>query len=112
MSAHCVEVPLSGGLTNAGLVTRVGDVVLRPQGPTSQASRAVLEHLERVGFDGAPRFIGIDEQGRETLRFIPGEAAVEPYEDWALTDEPLAGVAALLRRYHEAVPSFDPSGLV
>jgi hypothetical protein len=105
------EMLLSGGLTNAGLVSRVGDTVRRPQARTSEASRAVLEHLERVGFDGAPRFIGIDEQGRETLRFIPGEAAVEPYGDWALTDEALAGVAALLRRYHEAVASFDPSGL-
>jgi Ser/Thr protein kinase RdoA (MazF antagonist) len=110
MSAHCVEVPLSGGLTNAGLVTRVGDVVLRPQGPTSLASRAVLEHLERVGFDGAPRFLGIDDQGREMLRFIPGEAAVEPYPDWALTDEALVSVAELLRRYHDAVAPFDPAG--
>jgi Phosphotransferase enzyme family len=107
-----VEVVLSGGLTNAGLVTRVGDTVRRPQGPTSKASRAVLEHLERVGFDGAPRFLGIDDQGREMLRFIPGEAAIEPYEDWALTDEALVSVAELLPRYHEAVASFDPTGHV
>ena len=112
MSADCVEVLLSGGLTNAGLVTRVGDVVRRPQGPTSLASRAVLEHLERIGFDGAPRFLGIDDQGREMLRFIPGDAAIEPYEDWALTDEALVSVAELLRRYHDAVASFDPTGHV
>jgi Phosphotransferase enzyme family len=110
MSVNCVEVPLAGGLTNAGLVTRVGDVVLRPRGPTSPASRALLEHLEQVGFDGAPRFLGVDDQGREILRFIPGEAAIEPYEDWALTDEALVSVAELLRRYHEAVASFDPAG--
>jgi Ser/Thr protein kinase RdoA (MazF antagonist) len=110
MSAPWVEVPLSGGFTNAGLVTRVGDTVRRPQGATSRASRAVLEHLERVGFDGAPRFLGIDDQGREILRFIPGEAPVEPYEDWALTDEALVSVAELLRRYHEAIASFDPAG--
>jgi hypothetical protein len=110
MSADCVEVPLSGGFTNAGLVTRIGDTVRRPQGPTSRASRAVLEHLERVGFDGAPRFLGIDHQGREVLKFIPGEAATEPYEGWALTDEALVSVAELLRRYHEAVASFDPAG--
>jgi hypothetical protein len=112
MSAHCVEVPLSGGFTNAGLVTRVGDTVRRPAGPTSRASRAVLEHLEQVGFDGAPRFLGIDDQGREVLGFIPGEAATAPYPDWALTDEALVSVAVLLRRYHEAVASFDPGGHV
>jgi hypothetical protein len=112
MSGHCAEVLLSGGLTNAGLVTRVGDTVRRPQGPTSPASRAVLEHLERVGFDGAPRFLGIDEQGRETLAYIPGEAATEPYEDWALSDEALVSVAGLLPRYHDAIASFDPTGHV
>src|ERR671925_1441159 len=110
MSAGSVEVPLPGGFTNAGLVTRIGDTVRRPQGATSRASRAVLEHLERVGFDGAPRFLGIDDQGREILRFIPGEAPVEPYEDWALTDKALVSVAELLRRYHEAIASFDPAG--
>ena len=112
MSADCVEVPLPGGFTNAGLVTRIGDTVRRPQGPTSRASRAVLEHLERVGFDGAPRFLGIDDQGREVLGFIPGEAAIEPHEEWALTDEALVSVAELLHSYHGAVASFDPAGHV
>jgi phosphotransferase family enzyme len=107
-----VEELLFGGLTNAGLVTRVGDTVRRPRGPTSEASRAVLEHLEHVGFDGAPCFLGVDGQGREVLEFIPGQAAIEPYQDWALTDEALVGVAELLSRYHEAVASFDPSGHV
>jgi hypothetical protein len=106
------EVLLSGGLTNAGLVSRVGDTVRRPRGPTSEASRAVLEHLERVGFDGAPRFLGIDDRGREILRFIPGEAPIEPYPEWALADRALVGVAELLVRYHEAVASFDPTGQV
>jgi Phosphotransferase enzyme family len=105
-----VEELLAGGLTNAGLVTRVGDTVRRPRGPTSEASRAVLEHLEHVGFDGAPRFLGIDDRDREILEFIPGRAAIEPYPDWALTDGALAGVAGLLARYHAAVASFDPAG--
>lgn len=112
MSPDCVEEILTGGVTNAGLVTRVADTVRRPQGPTSRASRAVLEHLERVGFDGAPRFLGVDDRGREILEFIPGEAAIEPYEDWAHTDSALVSVAELLRRYHEAVASFDPAGHV
>jgi hypothetical protein len=28
---------------------------------------AYLLHLERVGFDGSPRFLGVDERGREVL---------------------------------------------
>jgi hypothetical protein len=105
-----VEVLLPGGFTNAGLVTRVGDTVRRPSRPTSEATRALLEHLERIGFDGAPRFLGTDDQGREVLSYIPGTAVIPPYPDWALTDDALVSVAELMRRYHEAVASFDHAG--
>jgi hypothetical protein len=104
------ELSLRGGLTNAGLVTRIGDGVRRPQRPTSRATHALLDHLERVGFPGAPRFLGIDDRGREILSYIDGEAAIAPHPDWALTDEALVSVAELLRRYHDAVRSFDPTG--
>ena len=103
------EVPLQGGITNEGLVSRVGDTVRRPERATSSATRAVLEHLERVGFGGAPRHLGRDEQGREVLSFVEGEVPIEPYPEWALTDEALVSVAELLRRYHDAMASFDPS---
>jgi hypothetical protein len=105
-----VEVLLEGGLTNAGLVSRVGDTVRRPRRPTSPATWALLDHLERVGFDGAPRFLGVDHRDREILSFIPGEAVLEPSPDWALTDAALVSVAELLRRYHDAAASFDPAG--
>jgi Ser/Thr protein kinase RdoA (MazF antagonist) len=104
------EVVLDGGFTNAGLVSRLGATVRRPTRPTSPSTRALLEHLERVGFPGAPRHLGEDDRGREVLSFVDGEAAVEPYPAWALTDAALVGVAALLRRYHDAVASFDPAG--
>jgi hypothetical protein len=101
------EVLLHGGMTNAGLVSRIGDTVRRPRRSTSPATAALLRHLERVGFDGAPRYLGIDERGREILSYIPGEAAIVPVQRWALTDEALASVAELLRGYHGAVASFD-----
>ena len=110
MLDDCGEVLLSGGLTNAGLVSRVGDTVRRPWRPTSPSTWALLDHLERVGFDGAPRSLGVDDRGREILSYIPGEAAIEPYQDWALTDEALVSVAALLRRYHDAAASFNAAG--
>lgn len=108
-TANHGEVLLHGGTTNAGRVTRVGDTVRRPQRPTSEATRALLGHLERVGFEGAPRYLGIDSRSREVLSYIPGEAPIEPYPHWSLTDEALVSVAQLLRSYHEAVASFDPS---
>jgi hypothetical protein len=103
------EVTLVGGLANHGQVVRVGDTVRRPQRPTSPATHALLRHLEDVGFPGAPRFLGVDEQGREVLTYVSGSAVIPPYPAWALTDEALVSVAHLLRDYHRAVSSFDPT---
>jgi hypothetical protein len=102
------EELLAGGVSNSGLVVRVGGTVHRPQSPRSPAVHAVLQHLERVGFEGAPRYLGQDDQGREVLSYIEGSAATkEPREDWALTDEALGSVARLLRQFHDAVRGFD-----
>jgi hypothetical protein len=107
--SHEDEVVLAGGTTNVGRVTRVGNTVRRPRRPTSEATEALLDHLERVGFSGAPRYLGSDERGREVLSYIPGQAPIIPYPEWAFTDATLVSVAKLLRRFHDAVLSFDPS---
>jgi Phosphotransferase enzyme family len=104
------EVQLRGGTANRGLVLRVGDTVRRPSPPAGTAVHALLHHLDNVGFDGAPRHYGEDENGREVLSYIDGDVPTAPYPAWALTDEALVSVAVLLRRYHEAVRSFDPNG--
>jgi hypothetical protein len=102
------ETPLVGGTTNAGRVSRVGDTVRRPDRPTSASTKALLDHLEHRGFAGAPRYLGTDDEGREVLSYIPGQAAIEPAPPWVLTDEALVSVAELLRGYHDAVADFDP----
>jgi hypothetical protein len=103
---------LPGGTANRGLVVRIGDTVRRPLRPSSPATHALLEHLERVGFSagsaGAPAFLGVDKQGREVLSYLPGETVTAPYPAWSMTDAALDSVAHLLRRYHEAVVGFDP----
>ena len=101
------EILLIGGTANRGQVVRVGDTVRRPQRRTSPATHALLRHLADVGFTGAPRFLGIDELDREVLSYVPGTAITPPFPDWALTDEALASVAALLLSYHRAVETFD-----
>src|SRR5688572_15696926 len=65
------EVALKGGMTTPGVV-RVGETVRRPLGERSAFVHDLLRHLELRGFDGAPRFVGIDEKGRETLTYISG----------------------------------------
>lgn len=102
------EVVLHGGTTNRGRVVRVGATVRRPRRATSAATEHLLQHLAAVGFDGAPRFLGVDRKGREVLSYVPGVAATPPYPAWALSDEALASVGRLLRRFHEAVVGYDP----
>jgi Ser/Thr protein kinase RdoA (MazF antagonist) len=104
-----VEVPLLGGTANQGLVHRVGDTVRRPMRPTTPATHALLRHLEEVGFDGAPRVLGVDDAGREVLSYVPGQAVTAPAPRWGLTDSALISVARLLRRFHDATAGFDPS---
>jgi hypothetical protein len=101
------EIPLTGGVANLGAVVRVGNTVRRPLHRTSAATHALLRHLEDVGFEGAPRFLGVDARGREMLSYVPGTAVVPPYPEWALTDDALVSVAELLRGYHLAAASFD-----
>lgn len=66
------EQTLEGGRQTGGVV-RVGETVRRPHHARSDYVHAVLEHLASVGFDGAPRLLGTDEQGREVLSYLAGE---------------------------------------
>jgi Phosphotransferase enzyme family len=97
---------LGGGTMSA--VELRGAVVRRSPGRWSSSVRALLRHLEAAGFDPAPRFLGVDEQGRELLSYLPGEVP-EP-RGWAGDDDALRAAAQLLRRYHDAVRSFRPPG--
>jgi hypothetical protein len=100
---------LSGGTANRGRVVRVGDTVVRPTAPCWPATHALLRHLAAAGFSGAPRVLTAGPV-TETLTYIAGRAAVPPLTEDVLTDEALISVADLLRSYHRAVASFDPSG--
>ncbi len=108
-----IEEPLAGGMDSGGRVVRVGDTVRRPikrAGPAA-AVRELLVHLEAVGFDGAPRFLGIDDQGREVLSFIDGQVPLPPFPAWSMTDTALVSVARLLCRFHDATGSLNPSAI-
>jgi hypothetical protein len=90
---------LPGGMGNQGDVVRPGSTVRRPPSPHSPAIRPLLNHLAVKGFV-APVSIGVDEEGREVCRWIEGQVAVAPFPDWSVSDEALASVGLLLRRYH------------
>ena len=103
--ADQVEIPLAGGDVTEGVV-RVGDTVRRPVGPHSPLVHALLTHLELVGFEGAPRFLGTDGSGREVLSYIDGEVAGRPRPPWIADETRLASVGRLVRAYDDAAASF------
>jgi hypothetical protein len=99
------EIPLTGGDVTEGLV-RVGNTVRRPRGERWQLVRNVLTHLESAGFEGAPRFLGVDSAGRETLTYLDGEVAGRPRPAWIADEDRMISVAQLVRGYHDAVAGF------
>jgi len=99
------EVPLRGGNVSAGVV-RVGNTVRRPSGPWSASVHHFLSHLNAVGYDGAPRTLGFDDQGRHVLEYIPGE--VSATFRVADRDAGVRRVGRLLRDLHDASGEYVP----
>jgi hypothetical protein len=93
------EVTLVGG--NSNRVTRLGATVRRDTGPHTRAVHALLRHLERVGFTGSPRLVGVEGR-REVLSFIDGEAGTYPINPAVQTSEALDTSVDLLQRFHDA----------
>ncbi|WP_213450145.1 hypothetical protein [Rhizomonospora bruguierae] len=83
------EAP-GGFVSGAG---RVGHTVRRPPPPDPRFVRRLLHHFEQWAWPGAPRYLGVDERGREILSYLPGTV---PW-DRPVTGEPVAGQAALVR---------------
>lgn len=99
------EVPLLGGDVTEGVV-RVGATVRRPMGRNAAFVHALLRHLETAGFDGAPRYLGVDSAGREVLTFVAGEVAGRPHPAWIADEARLSSIGGLLRRYDDATAGF------
>ena len=98
------EERLTGG--NVSNVYRSGDTVRRDSKSGGAKIHKLLEHLENKGFSKAPRFLGMDEKGREILTFIEGEAGNYPLKSYMWSNEVLVEIAKMLRQYHDAVNDF------
>ncbi|QHQ61033.1 phosphotransferase [Anaerocolumna sedimenticola] len=100
------EEILHGG--NVNNVVRIGNTVHRSVNWSPYVHELLL-YLEKQGFDGAPKFIGIDEKGCEILSYIEGEVSGNDYPDfkpYIWSEDSLIRCAQLLRRYHDAVQGF------
>jgi hypothetical protein len=92
------EIPLNGGRVTKGIV-RIGDTIRRPPRPNAEFIHALLNHLAAAEFTGAPHFLGVDDDGRDILTFIPGDV---PRDLGWHADHTLSAAAGLIRRYHDA----------
>jgi hypothetical protein len=91
------EEPLDGG-RNASEVVRVGDTVRRAKDPGSACAAALLGYLESAGYRYAPRYLGVDDRGRDILTYIPGRTTDHPSQR---ADGAYAQGAAMLRELHD-----------
>ncbi|WP_340401609.1 phosphotransferase [Paenibacillus sp. FSL H8-0079] len=104
LSEH--EEEFTGG--NVNQVVRIGETVRRHAKPNPYVHELLL-HLEKFGYTHSPRFLGIDEQGREVLSCLEGIVPCNDYpeiEEYMWSDESLIEVAKLLRSYHDATVGF------
>ena len=76
-------------------VVRGRDTVRRPLQPWSPSVHELPLHLEKIGFGYAPRFLGVDDQGREVLSFVDGESGPAGWAE-VVADEGLTAMARLL----------------
>lgn len=97
------EVALKGGISTSGVV-RIGDTVRRPLKGKSAFVHDVLRHLERQGFNHAPRFLGIDDKGREILTYVSGTV---PQQVGGFEKEQWLAAARLLRLYHDTTTNSE-----
>jgi hypothetical protein len=87
---------------------RIGhrDVRIIAPDPYTGAIHALLLHLEDVGFKGAPRSFGWDDQGRHLVEFVAGTRADHP----SAPDEALDPwrIGRFMHDMHDALESFEP----
>lgn len=83
-------------------MTRVGDTVRRTPGPNAAYVHRLLAHLAAAGWDGAPRFHRLTDDGAEILDFVPGQSGVEPAVRARVgEDSTLVALTLLVRRLHD-----------
>ena len=100
-----------GGTMNK--VVKIGDTVRREDkgGPILHA---YLRYLEEAGMAGVPRFLGLDERGREVLSYVPGKTQEKDnllHHPCMRSDDTLVDAARFLRELHDRSVGFLPRAM-
>ncbi|MEL6656169.1 MAG: aminoglycoside phosphotransferase family protein [Bacteroidota bacterium] len=98
-------IVLSGGM-NTENVLKIGDEVHRTRSSNHEFIQRILRFLEHSNFSYSPRFLGIDQKGREILTFIEGEVPRE----FALSLQQKIDAIKILRKLHDVLAKCDAKG--
>jgi len=98
---------LAGGNMNA--VQRIGETVHRQAGPWTPTVHRLLDHLHSKGVDWLPRVLGLADDGREVLTFLPGVVPNYPLPAWVWSEEVLTGAVEHLVEFHDVTAGFTQS---
>ncbi|WP_330232802.1 phosphotransferase [Nocardia sp. NBC_00508] len=100
------ETPLRGGFIND--VVRIGDTVRRRPSARAEFVHELLGRFEQSSWTGAPRFVGMDEQGREILTYLDGYVAFDQERSAPIASRAaLARIAELIRAFHDVTAGTD-----
>lgn len=105
------EEILSGGALNQ--VVKIGNTVHRHI-KGHPMLHSYLQFLEIVGMTGVPRFLGLDEQGREILTYLPGKTMGPDYPHYHQclhSDETIIDMARFMRKLHDISAGFLPKAI-
>jgi Ser/Thr protein kinase RdoA (MazF antagonist) len=94
---------LNGG--REGSIFRRGDHVIRPMNRWSPSIHLFLRHLQKSGFDAAPKFFGIEDEC-EVLSFVEGETYNYPLVGAIGSEQALVSAGQLLRKLHDHTEQF------
>lgn len=102
------EKAMPGGMMNR--VVKSGDTVHRMV-KGHPMLHSYLRYLEQAGMPGVPRFLGLDDAGREILTYLPGKTMGRDFSHLhpcLYSDETIADAARFMRRLHDASVGFVP----
>ncbi|MFI1735261.1 phosphotransferase [Streptomyces acidicola] len=103
------EIRLPGGFVSD--VVRVDETVRRTPARNAPFIHELLDLFAQQGWQGAPRYLGIDAAGRETLSYLDGHVAWQPVQPPdVVSDESLAMVAQLVREFHDLTAGSSLAG--
>jgi tRNA A-37 threonylcarbamoyl transferase component Bud32 len=103
------EVELPGGYVTDPV--RLGNTVRRRPAARAEFVHRLLQVFEAADWPGVPRFLGVDEAGREILSYVDGHAAWEPLqaaEVWSRVS--LHRVGEMVREFHDLTATTDLAG--